>query len=246
MARMSAPPAPVSHLKSITDRLERANAELGEHGVDVSELLPQIMLLGNQSAGKSTLIQALTGLPMPNGSGTTTRLPVCIQERVREPDSTNPVFSVAYVCPKNGTTEVAVAERDPVEVDRAIKSLSTTLKDIQDKVVGSQGVSSTVVTIRWEKAPAESVANWTIYDFPGVVVTPPSGELNSFPGAVRGLISQFAANPRALLVTVIQHCKSGYLFHCACVALLYHCVSSQTSSGSKLTLINPCFSHMYS
>ncbi|ESK87720.1 hypothetical protein Moror_1821 [Moniliophthora roreri MCA 2997] len=52
---------------------------LHDTGVQVDIDLPQIAVIGNQSAGKSSLIEAISGITLPRASGTCTRCPTEIR-----------------------------------------------------------------------------------------------------------------------------------------------------------------------
>uniref|UniRef100_A0A0D2XUE6 GED domain-containing protein n=1 Tax=Fusarium oxysporum (strain Fo5176) TaxID=660025 RepID=A0A0D2XUE6_FUSOF len=49
--------------------------------------IPQLIIVGGQSSGKSSLLQSLTGIPFPVDSGCCTRFPTRIVSRRTEPDS---------------------------------------------------------------------------------------------------------------------------------------------------------------
>ncbi|KAH6955548.1 P-loop containing nucleoside triphosphate hydrolase protein [Fusarium avenaceum] len=49
--------------------------------------IPQLVIVGGQSSGKSSLLQSLTGIPFPVDSGCCTRFPTRIVSRRTEPDS---------------------------------------------------------------------------------------------------------------------------------------------------------------
>lgn len=73
-------------LVTVVDKL--ADAGLNEH---IS--LPRIAVLGGQSAGKSSLLEAIVGMNfLPRGSGVVTRRPLELR-LVHLPDPSNPILS---------------------------------------------------------------------------------------------------------------------------------------------------------
>mmetsp|Transcript_25332 Transcript_25332/g.41156 ORF Transcript_25332/g.41156 Transcript_25332/m.41156 type:complete len:106 (+) Transcript_25332:124-441(+) len=50
--------------------------ELRSHGIHHDVPLPQIAVMGDQSSGKSSVLEAISGVPFPRGAGLTTRCPV--------------------------------------------------------------------------------------------------------------------------------------------------------------------------
>ncbi|ENH68819.1 Dynamin-related protein 1D [Fusarium oxysporum f. sp. cubense race 1] len=59
--------------------------------------IPQLIIVGGQSSGKSSLLQSLTGIPFPVDSGCCTRFPTRIVSRRTEPDSDDS-FRINYEC----------------------------------------------------------------------------------------------------------------------------------------------------
>jgi GTPase SAR1 family protein len=50
--------------------------DLSHHGIDTNLPVPKIVMVGDQSAGKSSLVEALTTIQVPRGEGTVTRCPL--------------------------------------------------------------------------------------------------------------------------------------------------------------------------
>jgi GTPase SAR1 family protein len=63
------------HLKDINDAL----GELQARGIQHVASLPELVLVGDQSSGKSSLMSAIAGLSLPRSSGTCTRCPIHIR-----------------------------------------------------------------------------------------------------------------------------------------------------------------------
>jgi len=70
-----------THLNEGIERLEQLNI-----GTTLSSL-PKYAMVGDQSAGKSSIVQALCGIPLPRGDGTTTRCPFYITTSSQTPSS---------------------------------------------------------------------------------------------------------------------------------------------------------------
>lgn len=69
--------------------------------------LPKIAVIGNQSAGKSSLLEAISQVRLPRASGTCTRCPMEVVLRRGDPDSTewSCVVSLRFENSKHGTIE---------------------------------------------------------------------------------------------------------------------------------------------
>jgi len=58
--------------------LLRAINDLARHGIDTTVPLPKIVVVGDQSSGKSSLIEAISNIKVPRDVGTCTRCPLQI------------------------------------------------------------------------------------------------------------------------------------------------------------------------
>lgn len=65
--------------------------DLARHGIDTTVPLPKIVVVGNQSAGKSSLIEAISEIKVPRDVGTCTRCP--LQITITSDESTNSSWS---------------------------------------------------------------------------------------------------------------------------------------------------------
>ncbi|KAK4238126.1 P-loop containing nucleoside triphosphate hydrolase protein [Achaetomium macrosporum] len=73
---------PTRALRDIGHRLKDINDALGElqaRGIQHVANLPELVLVGDQSSGKSSLMSAIAGLSLPRSSGTCTRCPIHIR-----------------------------------------------------------------------------------------------------------------------------------------------------------------------
>jgi GTP-binding protein EngB required for normal cell division len=62
----------------VVAELEQARNVLAEVGVELADHIPSIVVVGDQSTGKSSLLSALTNLRLPDGNATCTRAPLKI------------------------------------------------------------------------------------------------------------------------------------------------------------------------
>lgn len=104
--------------------------------------LPKIAVIGNQSAGKSSLIEAISQIKLPRSSGTCTRCPMEVSLRSGEPKSWECRVSLRLgqdtSDPRQGTVHFAsIFEKDKVEgvlrrAQLAILNPSSTYKENRD------------------------------------------------------------------------------------------------------------------
>jgi GTPase SAR1 family protein len=70
---------PTTEIEALTEssnKLLKVIKDLTHHGIDAELGVPKIVVIGDQSSGKSSLIEALTRIPVPRGEGTCTRCPL--------------------------------------------------------------------------------------------------------------------------------------------------------------------------
>ncbi|KAG9308179.1 P-loop containing nucleoside triphosphate hydrolase protein [Chiua virens] len=72
----------VNSAQNRREMLELVN-RLHDTGVQTDIDLPMIAVIGNQSAGKSSLIESISGITLPRSSGTCTRCPTECNSRTR-------------------------------------------------------------------------------------------------------------------------------------------------------------------
>jgi len=78
-------------LKAISE-VRKILTEAGSEAPPIA--VPTIVVIGGQSAGKSSLLERLTGVPLPHGTETTTKCPIEVMMTPHEHSSDEPAFSV--------------------------------------------------------------------------------------------------------------------------------------------------------
>jgi len=105
-------------LKDFGQRLKAINDGLGElqaRGIEHYAALPELVLVGDQSSGKSSLMSAIAGLALPRSSGTCTRCPIHIRVSRADEWSCRVYLKrdYKYVQRRNPITRRDVTNRDP-------------------------------------------------------------------------------------------------------------------------------------
>ncbi|NXA73193.1 MX protein, partial [Thryothorus ludovicianus] len=120
-------------------------------GVEKDLSLPAIAVIGDQSSGKSSVLEALSGVALPRGNGIVTRCPLELKlKRLREGQAWQ--GKISY---RNVTLELKNAS----EVDRAIRKA-------QDVVAGPRGAISKQLISLEVRSP--DVPDLTLIDLPGI------------------------------------------------------------------------------
>ncbi|NXO66739.1 MX protein, partial [Phainopepla nitens] len=120
-------------------------------GIEKDLSLPSIAVIGDQSSGKSSVLEALSGVALPRGNGIVTRCPLELKLK-RLPEGQAWQGKISY---QNET----VVLHNASEVDRAIRQA-------QDIVAGPRGAISGQLISLEVRSP--DVPDLTLIDLPGI------------------------------------------------------------------------------
>ena len=137
-------------IRPILDCFDRIRVHLLETGVKI----PCICSVGCQSAGKSSVLESITGIQLPRGEGTVTRCPIMIQLR-----KANRVESARI---KYETDEIEAWK------DIKIEDISKQISKYQELLLEKEGnpvLSETAIQLEVKKL---NVSDLTLYDLPGI------------------------------------------------------------------------------
>ncbi|NWX37158.1 MX protein, partial [Notiomystis cincta] len=120
-------------------------------GIEKDLSLPAIAVIGDQSSGKSSVLEALSGVSLPRGNGIVTRCPLELKLK-RLPDGRAWQGKICY-------QNVALELQNASEVDRAIRQA-------QDIVAGPRGaISAKFISLEIQ---SPDVPDLTLIDLPGI------------------------------------------------------------------------------
>ena len=162
--------------------------DLTELSLDKQLSVPQIAVMGDQSSGKSSVLEALSGVPFPRGTGLVTRCPVrLIMRKAAKGERWAAVASTT-----SSTQKIQV--RSPEELTAIIDKLTSTLTR------SATGFSTESVVI---KLVSETAPDLTVIDLPGIVRTSTSGQDQSVVNEVNSLINDYLRQERTIILAVI-------------------------------------------
>ncbi|KAI0067582.1 hypothetical protein BV25DRAFT_835648 [Artomyces pyxidatus] len=198
--------------------------ELHSTGVQMDLDLPQIAVIGQQSAGKSSLIEAISGVKLPRASGTCTRCPTeCRLTHASEP-WTCTVF-LHFTTDEHGKRLSKVRHEqfgpiitDPDDVEErhrraqlAILNPNTPLtKFLEPDEVSSTGseasfsANSVSLQIR-----GSDVADLSFCDLPGLIYSTTKGGKVGDKKLVEDLLISYIKNPSCLILLTIA-CETEF------------------------------------
>ena len=148
--------------------------------------LPRIAVLGEQSAGKSSLLESVAGLNfLPRGSGIVTRRPLELR-MVRSSIST-PYFVFPKDFPEKKFT-------NPEEV-------KTTIEKLTEKTAGGSKNISDLPIVCTVYSP--TVPDLTLIDLPGITRNPTADQPENIEEITKNLVRKYCEDPNTLILCVI-------------------------------------------
>ncbi|OAA39682.1 dynamin-A [Metarhizium rileyi] len=165
--------------------------------------LPQIVVVGSQSAGKSSVLENIVGRDfLPRGSGIVTRRPLILQLiNVSEDDSAPDPTLDPYKSPAAARrSEWAEFHHIP---NRRFNDFSDVKREIENetaRVAGSnKGINRQPINL---KIYSPHVLNLTLVDLPGLTKVPIGDQPTDIEKQTRNLISEYIAKPNSLILAV--------------------------------------------
>jgi hypothetical protein len=160
--------------------------KLRDFNLDDYISLPRIAVLGEQSAGKSSLLESIAGITfLPRGTGIVTRRPLELRMIRKTVDVPYFVFPKDY-----GDKQFT----DPRQVTKIIE-------DLTDKSAGNSKNISEIPIIC--KIFSSQVPDLTLIDLPGITRNPVEDQPDNIEEITKGLVSLYCSNEDTLILCVI-------------------------------------------
>ncbi|XP_072935071.1 dynamin isoform X12 [Epargyreus clarus] len=169
----------MQQLIPIVNKLQDAFVQMGVH---MSLDLPQIAVVGGQSAGKSSVLENFVGRDfLPRGSGIVTRRPLILQLI-------------------NGNTEYAEFLHCKGKKFTDFNEVRGEIEAETDRVTGSnKGISPVPINLR---VYSPNVLNLTLIDLPGLTKVPIGDQPIDIEQQIKGMIFQFIRRESCLILAV--------------------------------------------
>ncbi|XP_060671733.1 dynamin-related protein 3A isoform X2 [Ziziphus jujuba] len=184
---MSSSAAPLGNsVIPIVNKLQDIFAQLGSQSTIE---LPQVAVVGSQSSGKSSVLEALVGRDfLPRGSDICTRQPLVLQllQTKRNPDGTDKEFGEFLHLPGKRFYDFSEIRREiQAETDR--------------KAGGNKGVSDKQIRL---KIFSPNVLDITLVDLPGITKVPVGDQPSDIEARIRTMIMSHIKVPSCLILAV--------------------------------------------
>ncbi|XP_067261404.1 interferon-induced GTP-binding protein MxB-like [Chanodichthys erythropterus] len=155
-------------------------------GVEKDLALPSIVVIGDQSSGKSSILEALSGVALPRGSGIVTRCPLELK-MIRAKGEEKWHGKISY---QNHEEDID----DPAEVEEKIR-------EAQDKMAGEGvGISDELISLQITSA---NVPDLTLIDLPGIARVAVNGQPENVGDQIKRLIRKFVTKQETINLVVV-------------------------------------------
>lgn len=159
--------------------------------LDVELNMPQICVMGDQSSGKSSVLESLSGIPFPRGTGLVTRCP--IRMVMKKGKAWSAVVS----------TSLDPQEKIPA---KDVAELSSTMERLTHELcsnAASDGNSSFSTESIVIELSSPDACDLTVVDLPGIIRTVTSGQSTASIQQVNKMIKSYLQDQRTIILAVI-------------------------------------------
>ncbi|XP_073687730.1 interferon-induced GTP-binding protein Mx3-like [Garra rufa] len=161
-------------------------------GIHKHLALPTIVVIGDQSSGKSSVLEALSGIALPRGAGIVTRCPL----ELRLKKVTGGVKWKAVLSYRKKRIEFVDSSlfANPTEVEERVKAA-------QNELAGKGvGICNELITL---EVMSPDVCDLTLIDLPGIARVPVKGQPQDIGNQIKHLIMKFIQNEETINMVVV-------------------------------------------
>jgi dynamin 1-like protein len=179
--------AGLGHLLPVINKLQDVMA-MSQVSANALEL-PQIVVVGSQSSGKSSVLESIVGKDfLPRGSGIVTRAPLILQLQTLTSN------------PADGCEEWGEFLHCPQKKFTAFKDIRKEIEDETVRITGKkQAISHTPIRLR---ITSRKIPNLTLVDLPGMTKVPVGDQPADIEAQIRDLVLKYTANPNSIILAV--------------------------------------------
>jgi len=170
-------------MENLISAINRIQEVISKSNVELNLELPQIVVVGAQSSGKSSIIECIVGKDfLPRGCGIVTRRPLILQ--LKQIKSGKEWAEFGHVNEK---------------IDDFSRILFEIEKDTVRVAGNNKGISREPILL---KIFSPSVVDLTLVDLPGLVKVPIGEQPQDIEEQVRNLIFEYISNPNAIILAI--------------------------------------------
>lgn len=148
--------------------------------------LPTIVVVGDQSSGKSSVLESLAGISLPRSQGICTRVPL-IMRLQGDSNAIKPSLHLEYGDKTVSTTENGITA--------AINAATVEIAGV------GKGISDKPITLVVKK---KSVPDLTLVDLPGITRVPVQGQPTDIYEQISKIIMEYIAPKESIILNVLS------------------------------------------
>ncbi|XP_053333207.1 interferon-induced GTP-binding protein Mx1-like [Clarias gariepinus] len=156
-------------------------------GVETDLMLPAIVVIGDQSSGKSSVLEALSGVPLPCGSDIVTRCPLELKMKKS----------------KNERWHGKISYKDIKEEIQHSTDVDKIIRKAQNEIAGAVDISHELISL---EVTSPNVPDLTLIDLPGIAHEPVKGQPEDIGEQIKSLIRKFITK-QATIMLVLMPCN---------------------------------------
>ncbi|KAG9467851.1 hypothetical protein GDO78_014177, partial [Eleutherodactylus coqui] len=155
-------------------------------GVEKDLALPAIAVIGDQSSGKSSVLEALSGITLPRGSGIVTRCPLELK-LIKGKRNSEWRGKISYLT-------ISQELENPMEVEKEIMKA-------QDAMAGpGLGISSELISL---EVVSPEVPDLTLIDLPGIARVAVGNQPKDIGDKIKRLIKKYIEKQETICLVVV-------------------------------------------
>ncbi|KAK1902139.1 Interferon-induced GTP-binding protein Mx [Dissostichus eleginoides] len=155
-------------------------------GVEKDLALPAIAVIGDQSSGKSSVLEALSGVALPRGSGIVTRCPLELKMKRRK-EGEGWYGKISYLDFEEELKDLAGVEKK--------------IREAQNKIAGpGSGISHELISL---EIASPDVPDLTLIDLPGITRVAVKGQKGNIENQIKSLIQRFITKQETISLVVV-------------------------------------------
>ncbi|KAK6158201.1 hypothetical protein DH2020_005515 [Rehmannia glutinosa] len=169
-------------IRPLLDTIDRLrHLKIMQEGIQ----LPTIVVVGDQSSGKSSVLESLAGISLPRGQGICTRVPLIM--RLQNHSNSKPDLSLEF----NGKVV-------PTDEENIADAISLATEEIAGK---GKGISNSLLTLVVKK---KGVPDLTMVDLPGITRVPVHGQPEDIYEQISKIIMEFITPEESIILNVLS------------------------------------------
>ncbi|XP_056585561.1 interferon-induced GTP-binding protein MxA-like [Triplophysa dalaica] len=154
-------------------------------GVEKDLALPAIAVIGDQSSGKSSVLEALSGVALPRGSGIVTRCPL----------------ELKMIRSKEAGWHGKISYQDHNEDFHDPENVEKKIREAQDEIAGrGLGISEDLISLQ---ITSPNVPDLTLIDLPGIARVAVKGQPENIGEQIKRLIKKFVSKQETINLVVV-------------------------------------------